>query len=138
MTEPSETSATPARVLAIVDRAYRGAVEKQYADSLYLALELHRQLGGMDILLRGQAVSYAARHAEVPTLRVGERELTSLTDPRRDVERLLEAGLRVLADETALHTWGLDGPDALLPGVERTTARRTAERWADYRMVSFL
>ncbi|MFC7617397.1 hypothetical protein ACFQV2_32245 [Actinokineospora soli] len=42
-----------ADTLAIVERAYRGAVEKQFFDALYLAVELHRQLGGMDLLLRG-------------------------------------------------------------------------------------
>lgn len=50
-----------AQVLGIVERAYRGAVEKQFFDVLYMSVELHRQLGGMDILLRGPAVTCALR-----------------------------------------------------------------------------
>ncbi|MCA6094678.1 hypothetical protein LE181_21210 [Streptomyces sp. SCA3-4] len=137
---PDQENQAPerARVLAIVERAYRGSVEKQFVDALYLASELHRQLGGMDILLRGQAVTYAARDARVPALRLGARVVDTLTDPRADVRTLLDAGLRVYAEEPGLAAYGLEDQDRLLDGVQRISADEAAARWAAYRMVCFL
>ncbi|AEM82830.1 hypothetical protein [Streptomyces violaceusniger] len=137
---PDLPSAAPQRpqVLAIVERAYRGAVEKQFADALYLALELHRQLGGIDILLRGQAVTYAARDAHVPPLRLGNRVIETLTDPRGDVLRLLDAGVRVYAEEPGLAAYGLDGEGRLLDRVRPMPADEAAARWSTYRMVCFM
>ncbi|MFI6849627.1 hypothetical protein OG535_07020 [Kitasatospora sp. NBC_00085] len=130
--------AEQARVLAIVDRGYRGAVEKQFVDTLYLVRELHRQMGGMDILLRGQAVSYAARDATVAPLRFGNRVVETLSDPRRDVRALLAAGIRVRAEEPGLIASGLVGREQLLEGVELIGARVAAESWSEYRMICFL
>ncbi|MFJ4095306.1 hypothetical protein ACIPYS_27265 [Kitasatospora sp. NPDC089913] len=127
-----------ARVLAIVDRAYRGAVEKQFVDTLYLVRELHRQMGGLDILLRGQAVGYAARAARVAPLRFGDRVVETLSDPRRDVQALLDAGIRVLAEEPGLTASGLAGREQLLEGVELIGARAAAESWSGYGTVCFL
>lgn len=125
-------------MLAIIERAYRGAVEKQFVDALYLALELHRQLGGMDILLRGQAVTYAASRARVAPLRLGSRVVDTLSDPRGDVRRLLDSGLRVYAEDHQLTAYALDGAGDLLDGVQRIPADEAAARWSAYRMVCFL
>ncbi|MER6300586.1 hypothetical protein ABT247_13580 [Kitasatospora sp. NPDC001539] len=127
-----------AQVLAIVDRGYRGAIEKQFVDTLYLVRELHRQMGGMDILLRGQAVSYAARAARVAPLRFGDRVVETLSDPRRDVRALLDAGIRVRAEEPGLLASGMTGGEQLLEGVELIGAQAAAESWSEYRMICFL
>jgi hypothetical protein len=127
-----------ADVLAIVERAFRGAVEKQFVDALFLAVELHRQMGGMDILLRGPAVTYAARNARVPALRLGDRVVDTLSDPRADVRRLLESGLVVYAEEPGLAAYGLDSGDQLLDGVRRMPAGGAAARCSEYRLVCFL
>ncbi|MEU9113899.1 hypothetical protein AB0D04_19475 [Streptomyces sp. NPDC048483] len=126
------------RTLAIVERAYRGALEKQFFDELYLAVELHRQLGGLDLLLRGQAVTYAVRTEPVPALRIGTRTLDTLSDPRRDLTVLLDAGVRVSAEESALAAYAPHGRDRLLPGVQTAADGELALRWPDYRMVCFL
>ncbi|MFH9263216.1 hypothetical protein [Streptomyces sp. NPDC017546] len=138
MTDRQNPAPEQAQVLAIVERAYRGALEKQFVDSLYLAAELNRQLGGMDILLRGQAVTYAARDARMPSLRLGKRVVDTLTDPRADVRSLLGLGLRVYAEESDLIAYGLDGEGRLLDGVQPIPADEAAARWSDYRVVCFL
>ncbi|QKW22402.1 hypothetical protein HUT16_27940 [Kitasatospora sp. NA04385] len=127
-----------AKVLGIVDRGYRGAVEKQFVDSLYLVRELHRQMGGVDILLRGEAASYAARGARVAPLRFGSRVVEQPADPRRDVLALLAAGIRVRVEEPGLLACGLTGADRLVDGVERISAEESARAWSDYEMVCFL
>ncbi|MER6407199.1 MULTISPECIES: DsrE family protein [Streptomyces] len=132
-----ETGTPGRRTLAIVEKAYRGALEKQFFDALYLAVELHRQLGGLDVLLRGRAVTYGVRAEPVPALRIGSRTLDTLTDPRRDLRTLMDAGVRVHAEESALAAHGL-APDRLLDGVRAVPDGSTALRWPEYRMVCYL
>lgn len=127
-----------AETLAIMERAYRGALEKQFFDALYLAVELHRQLGGMDLLLRGPAVSYAVAAAAVGSIEVGGRKVDTLSDPRRDLVRLQESGVAVWVEEADLAPFGVDGPAALLPGVRIAASGELARRWPDYRTVCFL
>ncbi|MBW5483239.1 hypothetical protein [Streptomyces bambusae] len=124
------------RVLAIIERGYRGALEKQFFDELYLATELHRQLGGLDILLRGSAVGYAVDAGPVPAVRLGNRTVDTLTDPRAGLKTLLAAGVGVLVEEPDIATLGAARP--LVEGVRLTAAGETAARWIDYRMVVFL
>jgi len=129
---------TTGRTLAIVERAYRGALEKQFFDALYMVVELHRQMGGTDILLRGNAVTYAVRDAEVPPVRLGRRTVDTLTDPRRDLRTLLELGVRVLVEEADLSACGFGAGDLLGPEVSTHSAEEIAARWGDYWMVCFL
>ncbi|MFD9375453.1 hypothetical protein ACFWBH_07910 [Streptomyces sp. NPDC059999] len=124
------------RVLAIVERGYRGALEKQFFDELYLATELHRQLGGLDVLLRGSAVTYALDAGPVPSLRIGARTVDTLSDPRKGLRTLLDAGVRIRVEEPDIEALGSTRP--LIEGIALTRRGETAERWAHYRMVFFL
>lgn len=126
------------RALAIVERAYRGAVETQFSDALYCAFLFHRHLGGLDVLLRGPAVGYAARAARAPELRLGTRTFTTATDPRANLDVLLESGVGVWVEEPDLLAHGLADPDSLLPGVRSVPGGSMAARWPDYRAVFYL
>lgn len=127
-----------AQTLAIIERAYRGAVEKQFFDPLYMAIELHRQLGGIDLLLRGQAVAYAAEHSRVGPLRVGDVVIDTLTDSRKQLQTLIGTGVAVWVEEDDLATTGLAGAGRLLPDVRLARAGEMAEHWATYQMVCFI
>ncbi|MFJ9715270.1 hypothetical protein ACIRPQ_04885 [Streptomyces sp. NPDC101213] len=120
-----------------MEKAYRGALEKQFFDALYLAVELNRQLGGLDVLLRGRAVTYGVRARPVPALRIGSRTVDTLTDPRRDLRTLMDAGVRVHAEESGLAAHGLSA-DRLLDGVLPVPDGSMALRWPEYRMVCYL
>ena len=124
------------RVLAIVERGYRGALEKQFFDELYLATELHRQLGGLDILLRGSAVSYALAADPPPALRVGNRSIATLSDPRSGLRLLLDAGVGIWVEQPALTA--LRSPRPVLEGIRLAAEDEMAARWGEYRMVFFL
>ena len=126
------------RALAIIERAHRGALETQFSDALYCAFLFHRHLGGLDVLLRGPAVTYASRTARTPRLRLGERVVDTLSEPRGGLGVLLEAGVRVWAEEPGLRAHGLDGDGSLLPGVGSVAAGAMAARWPDYRAVFYL
>ncbi|MBY8883166.1 hypothetical protein K7862_36850 [Streptomyces sp. PLK6-54] len=124
--------------MAIVERAYRGAVETQFSDALYCAFLFHRHLGGLDVLLRGPAVGYAAAAARAPELRLGTAVFSTVTDPRKGLDVLLESGSGVWVEEPDLLAHGLDGEDSLLPGVRRVPGGAMAARWAEYRAVFYL
>ncbi len=126
------------RGLAIVERSYRGAVENQYADALYCAYLLHQHLGGLDILLRGLAVSYVAAAPSPPGLRVGGRLVRTLSDPRAGLRRLIEAGVGVWADERDVLALGLTAADCAAAGVSTTDGAAMARRWDGYWSVFYL
>lgn len=132
------TAAESTRALAIVERAYRGTVETQFSDALYCAFLFHRHLGGLDVLLRGPAVGYAARAARTPPLRLGGTTFSTGTEPRQGLSVLLESGVEVWAEEPDLLAYGLAGEDSLLPGVRSVPGGSMAARWSDYRAVFFL
>jgi len=117
------------RYLAVVERGYRGSVETQFADVLYLVRELNRQFGGLDLSLRGLAVTYAVAAAPVAPA-VG---VDALPDPRASLRTLLDEGVAVTVADADLAAAGLPGDVPLLPGVVRGAAR-----WSDYRAVWFL
>lgn len=131
---PIETTA--ARNLAIVERGYRGAVEVAYFDVLYQLLELHRQLGGVDVLLRSDAVTYALEAPRPAALLIGAVTLTDLDDPRGDIRRLLELGVGVFVEEPDVTRLGLDR-HRLRPEINVLTARSASERMAEYEQVVF-
>lgn len=133
------TARTRNSVLAIVERAYRGMVEKQFFDVFYLATELHRQVGGLDIALRGHAVSYALRARPAPLLIAGRR-IDELADPRADLAGLIAAGVGVFADraDLARHCVTEPDPDRLLAGVEVLDRADVTRTWPNYRSVCFL
>ncbi|GIJ73830.1 hypothetical protein [Virgisporangium ochraceum] len=126
------------RGLAIVERAYRGAVENQYADALYCAYLLHQHMGGLDILLRGPAVSYVAAAPAPPGLRVGDRVVRTLSDPRAGLRRLIAAGVGVWAEEQDVLALGLSTEDCVAVGVSMTDSAEMTRRWDGYWSVFYL
>lgn len=126
------------RSLAIVERAYRGGVESQFFDALYSAVELNRQLGGLDILLRGMAVTYAVETGPVEPPRFGGETVDTVNDPRKGLRDLLAADVGVWVEEPDLAALRLTGTDRLAAGVRTAEAGEMAARWPEYRLVFFL
>ncbi|MGW1144179.1 hypothetical protein ACWD6I_03750 [Streptomyces sp. NPDC002454] len=126
--------------LVMIDRAYRGSVETQFADVLYFIRELNRQVGGLHLALRGDAVTYGlAAPDHAPSIRLGSRELDTLPDPRRSMRTLLEEGTEVWVEQADLARAA--GPDAaarLLPGVRLAGPGELARSWSSYTRVWFM
>lgn len=123
--------------LIIIDRAYRGSVETQFADVLYFIRELSRQLGGIDLLLRGLAVTYAVK-GSCTAIRLADRDVTTLPDPRRSIQTLLDEGVTVFVEEPDLAALGLSDGDRLLSGARLVQIGELALRWSTYLGVWFL
>ena len=124
--------------LAVLDRAYRGAVEGQYFDALYGVQEFHALLGRIDLALRGLAVTLAAPEGGYrPALDIGQSTFDTLPDYRGSVQRMAEEGIVVMADEGDLVRLGFD-PAKVVPGVQVVDTTELATRWPDYDGVWFL
>ena len=126
-----------ARFLAIVERGYRGSVEVQFCDLGYLARGLHVQLRGLDVVLRGSAVTFALAGEFRPTLAIGATVVDTLADQRRSLHGLIADGADVYVDEPDLRSLGLSA-DRLLPGVTCLDTTKLAGSWPDYEGVWFL
>jgi hypothetical protein len=110
-----------ARYLAIVERAFRGAVEEQYGHILAATLGFCKMGAPTDLLLRGNAVLYALRLGAHPRLQIGSEAVDTLPDYESALRRLIDGGAAayVLADDC--RRLRLEA-DRLVPGV-REVAR---------------
>jgi hypothetical protein len=125
-------------VLAILDRPYRGGVEIQYADCLYVARELNRQVVRLTLQLRGPAVTLAVPAEEhCPGLWLGAVRVDTMPDHRQSLRELIADGVTVTAEEADLCLQGID-PHRLLPGIRSVDGAAAAAGWPDYQEVWFL
>ncbi|MFD9426092.1 MULTISPECIES: hypothetical protein [unclassified Streptomyces] len=126
------------RVLCVLDRAYRGAVEVQFFHPLYGLLDLHDQFEQVDLALRGATVTMAVEENDyVPTVRIGSTVLDTLPDYRGAVRDLLAEGFSVFVDASALAGLGVT-PEQLVPGVTTLAPAELAVRWPEYDQVWFV
>lgn len=113
MPEPGD-QVTP-HVLAVIEKAYRGTVEEQYAHVVWLLWSLRRLGGTIAILLRGNATLYARRDQRCPDLTVGGLAIPS-PEYESSIDGLLADGGAVYVLESDLRRLQLD-PAALCTGV---------------------
>jgi hypothetical protein len=123
--------------LAIIERAHRGAVEAQFYDTLFIAVLFKSSLGGLDLLLRGMAVTYALTEARTPDLRLGDRTVTTLSDPQAGLRNLIDERTSVYVEEQDLAALGRSAAD-LIPGVRPICGTVLATRWPEYAQVLYL
>jgi hypothetical protein len=122
--------------LAIVERAYRGAVEQRYAHVLWLIEALHRQ-HPTTLLLRGHAAGYAVDAPPPPPLRLGPGEVEHLPDYREALGRLRAAGVRLLVSTSSLRVLGLSDR-TLVEGLEPVDDAAVVVLCAEYDYVWYL
>ncbi|MBT2380622.1 hypothetical protein AMK21_14310 [Streptomyces sp. CB00316] len=126
------------RVLCVIDRAYRGAVEVQFFHPLYGLLDLHGQFAKVDLALRGATVTMAVEEdVYVPSVQLGSTLVDTLPDYRGSVRDLVAAGFEVFVEEDALASLGFT-PDRLVAGVTPVGASELAARWPAYDQVWFV
>ncbi|GGO79955.1 hypothetical protein [Wenjunlia tyrosinilytica] len=126
------------RVLGVIDRAYRGAVEVQFFDALYGILDFRAQLGAVALALRGAAVTLAVdEDIYQPVVEFGPVRMDTLPDYRTSVRQLITEGVPVMVDEPDLRALGF-GPDDVVPGVEVLDTNELAARWPEYDGVWFV
>ena len=105
-----------AKTLNIIESAYRATLEEQDDTIVWISSALRGAGADVDVLLEGNAVSYAVQDQDASGLQLGTWSQQQPPDLPRDIAGLVERGARVfvVADDVAKR--GLEGTD-LVQGV---------------------
>ncbi len=104
-------------ILSVVEQAYRATVEEQDDTVLWFSHMVKNAGGDVNILLRSNAVNYAAKGQDAGGLTIGGVHLSVPPTIDRDVEALMKAGSKVYAVAEDLAALGIPVGD-LVAGVE--------------------
>ncbi len=106
-----------AKILSIVETAYRATVEEQDDTVLWLTGALKNAGADISVLLSGNAVNYLVKGQDASGLSIGPVKLGNAPRIDEDVERLRQKGVTVYAIREDARDRGLD-PGRVLPGIE--------------------
>ncbi|MBI4490984.1 MAG: DsrE family protein [Deltaproteobacteria bacterium] len=106
------------KILSIVETAYRATIEEQDDTILWLSHMLKNSGADLSILLRVNAVNYAAKGQDASGLSFGEITMTHPPEIDKDVEKLIEKGVPVYLVEEDARDRGLSEED-LISGIKK-------------------
>jgi len=115
-----------AKILSIVETAYRATVEEQDDTVLWLTHMLKNAGTDISILLRANAVNYAAKGQDASGLRFGEMTMTHPPEIDKDVSNLIEKGIAVFIVEEDVKERGL-ADDDLIAGIQKLKRKAIPE-----------
>lgn len=110
-----------ARILKIIETAYRGTLEEQDDPVVWLAHTLRGQGADIDVLLRGNAVNYLVRGQDASGLTFGKKAQTQPPHLDADVAALVDKGVAVYYVEEDVAARGIERGEVL------TTAQPIAQ-----------
>jgi intracellular sulfur oxidation DsrE/DsrF family protein len=119
------------RVLAIVERAYRGTIEEQYGNILWLSHILRRLRGEIDVLLRGGAVRYALQNQPRTHLVIGSQSVDTLPHYETELRNLLDSGVSVYVSAADCDRCRVD-QNRLIPAVVAVDSPGVAKLFAEH------
>jgi sulfur relay (sulfurtransferase) DsrF/TusC family protein len=106
------------KALNIIESAYRATIEEQDDTIVWLTHAMKGAGADLAVLLRGNAVNYAARGQDAAGLSFGSWRQTQPPRLADDITALVAKGVAVYALAEDLVERGL-GPDDIVGGVER-------------------
>jgi hypothetical protein len=105
------------KTLEVVETAYRATIEEQDDTVLWITQAMKGAGGDFTVLLRGNAVNYAAKDQDASGLRFGEKAQTQPPRLADDVARLVGKGVEVYYVEEDAADRGLT-PASLIEGLK--------------------
>ncbi|TAK07443.1 hypothetical protein EPO44_04055 [bacterium] len=115
-----------AKILNIVETAYRATIEEQDDTVLWLSHMLKNAGADISILLRANAVNYAAKGQDASGLSFGESRMTHAPEIDKDVQKMIEKGVAVYLVEEDAKDRGLADGD-LIAGIKKVKRRSLPE-----------
>ncbi|MCZ6720828.1 MAG: DsrE family protein [Proteobacteria bacterium] len=119
------------KVLQIVESAYRGTLEEQDDTIIWLTQAMKGAGGDLDVLLRGNAVSYALKDQDASGLSFGDWKQTEPPRIDEQVNGLLGKGVKVYYVDEDASERGIDKSD-LVKGVQAIPRGQVAELLGAY------
>ncbi len=104
-------------ILNIVERAYQGTLEEQDDQALWLIHSLKNAGAAQSVLLRGPATGYAVREQSTDFLGIGGVKPGNPPRIDQDLQRLIEAGVKVWAIREDAKERGI-APEDTLAGIQ--------------------
>lgn len=114
-----------ATILNIVETAYRATIEEQDDTILWLTQALKSAGADIAVLLRANAVNYAARGHDASGLSFGELSVAHPPALDRDLQRMMDKGIAIYLVEEDAKERGLTDAD-LIPGLQKISRREVA------------
>lgn len=112
--------------LAIVERAFRGAIEEQYGHIIWLTRSLRMMRCEVDLMLRGNTVLYGLKDQPHQALEIGGVTISHLPHYESALRALLDDRATVFADRAATQRLGI-GVQRLIDGIILYDAEDFAE-----------
>lgn len=122
------------RTLTVVTCAYRATLEEQDDPVLWLTRAMRNANAAIDVLLWGNAVSYAVRAQDAGGLRFGERRQTQPPRLQHDLAALQQHGAEVFYTVADARERGI-APGELIDGVTAVETAGVAELMTRYERV---
>jgi sulfur relay (sulfurtransferase) DsrF/TusC family protein len=120
-----------ARILNVVETAYRGTLEEQDDTVLWLTAALQGEGAQMAVLLRGNAVNYLVKGQQAAGLSIGSVALGHPPRLDEDVRRLAGKGVAIFAIREDARDRGLD-PGRIISGAEFVSRSDVADLLEKY------
>lgn len=111
-----------AKILNIVETAYRATIEEQDDTVLWLTHMLKNAGADISILLRANAVNYAVKGQDASGLAFGEAKMAHPPQIDKDVEKIIGAGVTVYLVQEDARERGLTEGD-LISGVKNISRK---------------
>jgi sulfur relay (sulfurtransferase) DsrF/TusC family protein len=123
------------KVLNIVDTAYRATLEEQDDTIVWLTAAMRTSANApVDLLLRGNAVSYAVAAQDASGLSFADQPQTQPPQLAQDLEKLKAKGARIFLVRDALRERGIEESE-LIPGLEFVARGDFAKLFGEYDQV---
>ena len=120
-----------AKTLQIVESAYRATLEEQDDTVVWITHAMKGAGAELDLLLRGNAVNYAAKGQDASGLAFGAKKQTQPPRIADDVAKLVEKGCQVYIVEEDVAERGLERGD-LISGLKPVSRNGLPKLFASY------
>lgn len=111
-----------AKILSIVETAYRATVEEQDDTILWLTHMLKNGGADISVLLRANAVNYAVKGQDASGLAFGEARMAHPPEIDKDVEKIIGKGVPVYLVQEDAQERGLTDGD-FISGVRKVSRK---------------
>lgn len=111
-----------AKILNIVETAYRGTIEEQDDTVLWLTHMLKNAGADISVVLRANAVNYAAQGQDASGLSFGDIKMAHPPAIDKDLEQMIGKGVAVFLIQEDARERGLSDQD-LISGIKKISRR---------------